>query len=197
MSGPVAALLQHDHVLRVPVSIGPMIIRIGLLVAVPAVAGFAMLRGFLPDPTRRTVVWVAGLAAAGVLLELMLAGGLDLPAQAVPLLLAGLAAPIFLMLSGDPRFGRVHRLAPWVFAPTGAFALVEFGRAVLGGGNPAVLPTGIVLALMGLSWFALCAPGGRLATVAARIEAALLANAALAGSAYAIVLSLPPSTAPA
>jgi hypothetical protein len=193
------AQAQHDHTLSVPVSIGPLVLRVALLVAVPAVAGSAMLRGFLGEPGRTAAAFVTGCAAAAVLLEFMLAGGMDFPSQLVLLVLAGLAAPMYLILSKDPRFGTLRgvlrRLAPWMVTVAAVLACVEFTRALLRIGDATamavVLPTGVVVALVGLSWFTVCGPGNRVAAVLVRIEAALLANAVLAGSAYTLVLTLP------
>jgi len=61
---------------------------------------------------------------------------------------------------------RIRRLAPWVVSLTAALAFVEFVRALLDAGQPramaVVLPTGVVIALVSLSWFTVCGPGGRL-----------------------------------
>ncbi|HET9140811.1 DUF6239 family natural product biosynthesis protein [Actinophytocola sp.] len=186
----------HDHVLQVPITIGPLVLRVGLLIAVPLVAGFAMLRGFLPEPGRTVAALVAGSATVAAVLELILADGLDLPRQAVPLLLVALAAPMFLVLSRDPRFevGRavVRRLAPWVFSATALLAFVEFARAFGAGGVlPVLLRSGVVYALVALAWFTVWRPAGRRVRLLVHIEAAVLANAALAASAYGLVLTLP------
>lgn len=194
----------HGHELSVPISIGPVILRVALLAAVPALAAFAMLRAFLPAPGRAATALVTGTAAASVLLVLMLAEGVDMPRQAVLLVLVALAAPVFVVLSRDERFttvrARVRALAPWVVSLSAALAFVEFGRAWLGAGDAAtrqaMLHTGVVLALIGLSWFAVLEPGTRWRTVVVRVEAALLGNAALAASAYGIVLTLPGLTVP-
>jgi hypothetical protein len=191
------AQAQHNHTVSVPVNIGPLVLRVALLIAVPVVAGFAMLRGFLGEPDRRAAVWVTGCAAGAVFLEFMLAAGMDFPSQAVLLVLAALGAPMFLILSRDPRFETVRtllrRIAPWVVTVAAALACVEFVRAALriAGASTVVLPTGVVLALIGLSWFTVCPPGNRVATLLVRLEAAVLANAVLAGSAYTLVLTLP------
>src|ERR1044071_5564300 len=86
--------------------IGSMFLRIIVLGALPVVVGFVLLRGFLGEPSRRTTAWVIGAAAAVVGMELLLSGGLNLPEQVVPLLLAALALPMYLILSRDERFAR-------------------------------------------------------------------------------------------
>jgi hypothetical protein len=203
LSAAPAWAAQHEHTLNVPVNIGPLVLRVGLLVAVPAVAGFAMLRGFLTEPSRRTAAFVAGCAAVAVFLEFLLAEGMDFPRQAVIVVLAALAGPLFLILSKDPKFDRFRALlravAPWLVTAAFGLAVVEFARVLLGAGSTGVvLPTGVVLALVGMSWFTVCGPGPRLLSALVRVEAALLGNAALAGAAYALVLTLPtlPAAAP-
>lgn len=202
LSPATAWAAQHEHTLNLPVSIGPLILRVGLLVAVPAVAAFAMLRGFLSEPGRGTTAFVAGSAAAAVLFEFMLADGMDFPRQVVVLVLAALAAPLVVILSRDPRYttarARARACAPWMVTLSFGFALVEFVRALVGAGELTVLlPTAVVLALVGLSWFTVCVAGGRVLGTLVRIEAALLGNAALAASAYALMLTLPRLTAAA
>ncbi len=192
----------HDHVLSVGVSIGPMVLRIALLAAVPAVAGFALLRGFLTEPGRRATVVVLATAAGAAVVELLLSGGLNLPVRVVPLLLAALAAPLFLILSKDARFAsavaRVRRFAPWVFGAAAVLALTEFARSWLGPDSPAGtatgLHTGVVLALVALAWFAVARPRGRFVTAGVRVAAALLAVMLVAGAAQAVVLRGPEST---
>ncbi|MGH3760478.1 DUF6239 family natural product biosynthesis protein [Actinophytocola sp.] len=194
----------HDHVLSVGVSIGPMVLRVALLAAVPVVAGFALLRGFLTEPGRPTAVAVTATAGGAAVVELLLSGGLNLPASLVPLLLVGLAVPLYLLLSTDERFapavGRARRLAPWVFGAAALLALTEFARSWLGQATPAVtatgLHTGVVLALVALAWFAVARPPGRLATAGVRVAAALLGVMLLAGAAHAVMLR-PPEPTPA
>jgi uncharacterized protein DUF6239 len=169
----------HSHVLSVGVSIGPLVLRVALLAAVPAVAGFALLRGFLPEPGRGTTMAVAGIAAGAVVRELMLAGGLDLPEQVVPLILAALAIPLYLIKTANPRRAKVIRMiAPWILGLSGILALVMFGRAWLGSGAPAtvarLLHTGVVLALTGLAAFVVCRMRGGVGTGIVRGTAAVL-----------------------
>jgi hypothetical protein len=203
LSTGVAQAAQHDHTLSVPINIGPVILRIGLLVAVPAVAGFAVLRGFWWESSRMTAAAIASCAFIGVLFELMLAGGVDFPAQAVVLAVALLAGPLFLSMSKDPRHEAVRRRlrapAPWLVSGAAVFAFVEFVRVLLWSGDTArmavVLHSGIMVALVGLSWFTVCGPSPRITGLLVRIEAAVLGNAVLAASAYAIMLTLPGLTA--
>jgi hypothetical protein len=184
----------HDHVLTLPVSIGPLILRVALLATVPAIAAFTMLRGFVPEPRRTATAMVAVSAAAAILLELMLAADLDLPAQGVVLLLALAAAPPALLLTKDERTpiaGISRKAAPWIVAALAVAALVMFGRAWLADTvRPAALHAAVVLALTGLSWFTLCQPRRPIRAVwlLLWVEATVLAMAMLAGTAHAIVL---------
>jgi hypothetical protein len=188
----------HEHTLTVGINIGPLVLRVALLAAVPVVAAFAMLRSFLPAPSRTTNALVAGTAAVTVLLALMLAGGSDIPGQAVVLVLAALAGPLFLILSRDKRFvttvGRVRMLAPWVLSVATGLAGVEFARGWLGNWErdalAVILYTGVVLALVGLSWFTVCGPRRRSSRLLVQIEAAVLAIAVMGGAAQATVLRL-------
>lgn len=193
-SGPVLAQGGHGHVLEVGVHIGPLALRVALLAAVPVVAGFALLRGFLGEPDRRTAFAVVLTAAGAAVLMLLLAGGLDLPEQVVPLLLAALAVPMYVLRSTDPRFAaavaRVRATAPAVFAVAAVVALGAFGRAWLGlsAAVAVTLHTGAVVALVGLAWFAVARPTGRVVTGGLLTAAALLAVALIGASAQAVVL---------
>jgi hypothetical protein len=179
----------HDHVLTVGFSIGPLVLRLAVLVAVPVVACFAMLRGFLPEPDRRTTFGVVLAAGAATLVELLLSGGLRLPEQTVPLLLAALALPLYLIRSCDPRFApfvaRARAFAPWMFGLCAVLAAVELGRAWLDGAVTG-LHTGVVLALVGLAWFAVARPRRLVAVV--RVAAAAVGLAMIAATAQAVVL---------
>jgi hypothetical protein len=194
------ALAQgHDHTLSVGITIGPLVLRVALLAAVPVVAGFAMLRAVVPE-SRRTTATVAGCSAAMVVLTLMLAGGTDIPAQAVVVVLAALAGPLVVILK---RVERLRAFAPWVLTVAGVGAAVEFGRAWLvplaADDVPVVLYTGVVLALVGLSWFTVCVPRRRLFRVVTHVQAVVLALALVGGTAQATVLRLagpPPAAAP-
>lgn len=195
---PAVLLAQgggHNHVLTVGVNIGPLVLRIALLVAIPVVAGFALLRGFLAEPDRRGIAAVVACAGGAVVLELMLSGGLNLPVRVVPLLLALLAASLYLALSRDPRYapavGWVRRCAPWVFWPLGILAAVQFARAWLGGEtarNETLLHTGVVLALVAVAWFAVSRPRRAGAGIGVQLGAVALALALIAGAGQAMVL---------
>ncbi len=195
---PVVLLAQgggHDHVLTVGVNVGPTILRIAVLVAVPAVAAFALLRGFLAEPDRRSLAAVVAAAGVAAVLELLLSGGLTMSQRWAPLLLALLAVPLYLVLSRDerfaPRVARARRLAPWVFWPAAALAVEQFARAWLGGAGSAraatMLHTGVVLALVAMAWFAVSRPRRAVATVSVRLGAGALAMVLIAGAAQAIV----------
>src|SRR6266511_2328994 len=153
----------HNHTIDVPVLIGPLALRVALLAAVCAVAGFALMRAFLGTPSRATTGAVTSCAAVATLLEFMLAGGFDLPDQAAVLILAGVAVPLVLAMSRTPDAARyAERAAPWVLGVTAMAAFVEFARAKLAGGiNPTMVHTGLMLALGGLSWYRLRLPRWR------------------------------------
>ena len=187
---PLAALQQHDHTISVPVVIGPLALRIVLLAAVCAVTGYALMRAFLGEPGRTTAAVITISAATATFLELMLANGFDLPDQVAVLILAGIAVPLVLAMSRAPgaitatRYA--ERFAPWVLAVAATAAFVEFARALLGGGDPAaraiLVHTGLMLALVGLSWYTLGLPRWRPGSLAVQIVAAGLAGAAILGA---------------
>jgi hypothetical protein len=190
---------SHDHTVSVPVVLGPLILRVGLLTAVIVVAAFALLRVFLPEQDRATTMSVAIAAACGVVLDLMLADKLAMPSQAVVLLLATLAVPITLIRQQDRSSAfadRVRRFAPVPVALAGTAAYVQLGHGWLGDrpadGLLTVLHTGVVLALAGLAWLTICRPRSLTARVLVRVEAATLAIAVVAGTAFAMVLPPPP-----
>lgn len=196
---PAVLLTQgggHDHVLTIGVNIGPLVLRVALLAAIPVVAGFALMRGFLAEPDRRQLAAVVATAGGAAVLELMLSGGLNLPEQLVPLLLALLGAALYLVLSRDPRFvsavARTRRLAPWVFWPAAALAAGQFVRAWLAGAGAArtatLLHTGVVLALVALAWFAISRTHRAAGTVSVRLGAVVLAVALIGGAAQATML---------
>jgi hypothetical protein len=130
-------------------------------------------------------------------MELLLSGGLTVPEQVVPLLLAALALPYYLLLSTDRRFApavaRARGLAPWVFALAGAFAVAEFARAWFAPATPgtatASLHTGLVFALLALAWYAIArVPRRRGTSFGVSAAAACLAVALLACAANTVVL---------
>jgi hypothetical protein len=185
----------HDHTIDIPVVLGPMVLKVALLAAVCAVTGFALMRAFLGEPNRRTVAWLTGCAAGAALVELLLAGPLAIPEQTVPLILAGLAAPVALAVSEQPALVAItphaRRVAPWIVALTSGFALAEFGRAWLAGPTVSanLLHTGLIVALVGLSWFTLGVPRARPARAAVYVVAGIAAAAAFAGAAQATALA--------
>jgi hypothetical protein len=193
-AGPAAG--EHHGHLDLGIDIGPVVLRIALLAAVPAVAGFAMLRWALPEPSRRAVAWVVGAAAGAATLELLLSGGLDLREQLVPVLLAALALPMYLALSRDPRFAprvaTARRGAVWVFWPLAVVAVLRLGAAWFGTSPPGrtatELHTGVVLGLVAIAWFGIARPRGRVVTISTRVGAAVLALGLVAGAAQAMVL---------
>jgi hypothetical protein len=196
---PVVLLAQgggHGHELTVGVSVGPTFLRVALLVAVPAVAAFAVLRGFLAEPGRRSLAAVVATAGVAATLELLLSGGLNLSERWAPVLLALLAVPLYLVLSRDERFAptvdRARRMAPWVFWPAAALAAQQFAQAWLTGAGPAraatMLHTGVVLALVAMAWFVVSRPRRAATTVSVRLGAGALAMVLIAGVGQAMVL---------
>jgi hypothetical protein len=184
----------HEHVVDVGFSIGSLALRVILLVAVPVVAAFAFLRGFLGEPSRFATVAVAMAAATAATMELLLSGRVNLPEQVIPLLLAAIALPIYLVLSKDERFARVVgrglRIAPLVFAVAAVLAGTQFALALSADRDRAttLLHTGVLLGLVALVWFAIARPSGRVGTVGTRAAAAVLGVALLAATAQAITM---------
>lgn len=195
---PAVLLAQggHGHLLTVGVSIGPTVLRVALLVAIPAVAAFAVLRGFLPEPDTRTLTVVLMIASGAVVLELLLSGGLDFAEQLVPVVLALLAVPIYLVRSRDPRFAfavdLARRLAAWIFWPVGVYAAILFARANFAGAEAddtaKLLHSGVVLALVALAWFTVARTRRAAGAVSAQVGAWALAMVLMAGAAQVTVL---------
>ncbi|MFC4857002.1 DUF6239 family natural product biosynthesis protein [Actinophytocola glycyrrhizae] len=203
---PVVLLAQgggHSHTLSVGVSIGPTVLRIALLAAIPVIAGFALLRGFLAEPGRRSLAGVIMAAGVVATLELLLSGGLNLSQRLVPLLLALLALPLYLVLSRDERFrpavDRARRYAPWVFWPAAALAAWQFVLAWFAGAGTArtatLLHTGVLLAVVALAWFVITRTRRAASTMSVRFGAAALAMGLIASGAQAMVLR-PAGTVP-
>jgi uncharacterized protein DUF6239 len=186
----------HHHELNIPVHIGPLALRILLLLAIPAVAGFALLRPFLPRPDRTAEMLVCVGGATAVLLELMLAKGIDIPAQTVPLLLISLAGSLFAAMSRDPRrAGAVHRadqVAPWMLVLIGSLAFAVYASVWLGSTPTAEqygrLHTGIMLGVTGLAWLPRCRLRTRLGTALIQGGAAVLATGVVASLARVMIL---------
>jgi hypothetical protein len=160
----LAAALQHEHG-SVGIVIGPMVLRVLLLAAVMVVAAFAALRGFTGPPAHRTAVWVWSAAAAVVVVELLLSGGLDVPRRVIPLVLAATAAPAYAIFSRDHRWavarGALRTVAPWLCGATATLAAVEFARAWLAAASEqrtTLLHTGVQLAGVAVSWLVISHP---------------------------------------
>lgn len=184
----------HDHIPDLGFGIGPVVLRVALLAVVPVVAGFTLLRGFLPAPSRTTATWVVGMAGGVAVLELLLAGGLSLPPQLVPLMLAALAGALYAVRSTDPRFARLRtmlRLAsPWLVGLAGVAAMVQFVRGWLAG-DAVPLHTGVMLAMVALAWSLVCAPGRRFGRMVERATVVVVAVALVGSTAQAMVLRPP------
>jgi hypothetical protein len=196
----------HGH-LELGFSVGPLALRVVLLAAVPVVAAFAVLRGFLGEPSRSATVAVAMSAATAAAMVLLLSGGLNLPEQVIPLLLGALVLPMYLVMSRDERFAAAvalgRRLAPLVFGVVAVLAVVQFALAALADAGrertAVLLHTGVLLGLVALVWFAIALPRGRGVTVGLRVSAAVLGVGLLAGTAQAVVMRAPdpvPASAP-
>ncbi|MDU0289343.1 DUF6239 family natural product biosynthesis protein [Saccharothrix longispora] len=195
---PTALLAQgggHDHVLSVGVSIGPLLLRLVLLATVSFVVGFGLLRGFLAEPDRRSLIGVIACAGGAAVMVLLLSGGLNVSERLVPLLLLLLALPLYLVLSRDPRFaaavGAARRFAPWVFWPVAVLAVDQFARAWLSGAverAEILLHTGSALALVAMSWFAVSRTRRTAVAVGTRIGAAALSMVLIWGAAQTMLL---------
>jgi hypothetical protein len=188
MTRSVLATGEHGH-LDVGFSVGSLWLRVALLAAVLAVAGFAMMRGFLAEPDRRTTITMVTAAGGGAALELLLSGGFALPDQTVPFLLAAIALPLYLALSRDPAraalVGRARRFAPWVFWFFAALATVRFWQAWAGGADRTLLHTGVLLGLVAVAWFVVARP--RAGVMVLRVGAGVLAVGLVAGVGQAMV----------
>lgn len=188
MTRSVLATGEHGH-LDVGFSVGSLWLRVALLAAVLAVAGFVMMRGFLAEPDRRTTIAMVTAAGGAAALELLLSGGFALPEQAVPVLLAAIALPLYLALSRDPAraalVGRARRFAPWVFWFFAAIATVRFGQAWVAGADRTLLHTGVLLGLVAVAWFVVARP--RAGVMVLRVGAGVLAVGLVAGVGQAMV----------
>jgi hypothetical protein len=171
----------HHHVVEAPVSIGPLILRIALMTAILAITAFAILRAVIPEPSRATVALVVAITAGTVLLELMLSNGFRLPSQVAVLVIAAAAIPLYPVSSSAPAAARIRVLAPWVVLASGLLAFGEFVRAWLGSADSLVaMNTGVLFALVGLSWFAVSRPTHRRRRIALRAGACVLASVTFA-----------------
>ncbi|SDJ50036.1 hypothetical protein SAMN05192558_11847 [Actinokineospora alba] len=190
VAGAVPAVAQqHGHTLSVPVAFGPLALKVALFYAVPAVAGFALLRGFLERPSKYTAAFVCGSAALGVVLELMLAGRLEVTNRIVFVAFVAGCLPVLLTLA--PVSGNLaaaaRRTAPYVLAVASVAAVLHFAKAWLGAGLPATLHSGVILALAGLAWLPLVGCRRRAARFTVHAGSALVATALLAATAQATV----------
>ncbi|WP_133116373.1 DUF6239 family natural product biosynthesis protein [Amycolatopsis antarctica] len=195
MTAAQAAGGPHDHLVTFSVTTGSLWLRVLLVAGLLLVAAFALLRPFLTEQPRLAVELVTWAAAGAGLLGLLLTEGIDLPQQVALLLLIALAVPVTVTRARQPRLLAVTRhvrgVAPWVLALALVASGVEFGRAWLGGTDaaPVLLHTGLVIALVGLSWFTICRPRTRLATISVQTLVWVLATAVVAGTAHVAVLS--------
>jgi hypothetical protein len=184
-----AVAQQHGHTLSVPISLGPLALKVALFYAVPAVAGFALLRGFLEQPSKYTAAFVCGSAALGVVLELMLAGKLEVTNRIVFVAFVAGCLPVLLTLApaAAPLAASARRAAPYILAVASVAATLHFAKAWLGAGLPATLHSGVILALAGLAWLPLVGCRRRAARFTVHAGSALVAAALLAATAQATV----------
>lgn len=189
---PALAQGGHEHLLSVGFTIGPLVLRAAVLAAMSVVAGHVLLRPFLGGARRRESACGVGAAAVGVSFELLLSGGLGMPEQLVPLLLAGIALPLYLVLSTDLRFaglvGLGRSAAPWVFlGMAGTSAVVLYQAWFIDMPSTAkatALHTGVVLTFVALAWFVVT-PGRTVVWVLG----AVLASALVLATGQAVTLS--------
>lgn len=182
----------HDHSLDIGVAIGPLWLRVGWLATLVTVAGYALLKPFVGPESGRAVVTVTSLAGAAVLLQLLLADGLAVPQQlAVALIAASAAAVLLAYRTGAglfvPRWSAA--VPPVVLAVTAVTATVALGRAWLAGGDQRALYTGILFALVALSWYAVDS-GRWLDRRPVSVAVWLLATATVASGASVAMLTL-------
>jgi Family of unknown function (DUF6239) len=188
---PTSAQGGHEHVLSVGFTIGPLVLRAAVLASMSVVAGHVLLRPFLTGPQRRESACGIGAAAVAVSFELLLSGGLVIPEQLVPLLLSGIALPLYLVLSTDPRFARPvglgRSVAPWIFLGMAGMSAVVLYRAWFVDmpltAVATTLHTGVVLMFVTLAWFVV-APGRTVVWVLG----AVLASALVLATGQAVTL---------
>ena len=171
-----AAAQDHGHVIDVPIDIGPLALKLALLLSLPAVAGFAMMRGFLSSPAKSTAAFVTVCAGVGVSMELLLATGFTLPPVVVPLALAAAGGPVYLVFADRADLVVLRWVAPGVLLASTAVAGLVFADAWLatpaGDQRTAILHTGMIVAFAGLGWLAVGLPENRV------LRAAVLTTAA-------------------
>ncbi|MEU2613215.1 DUF6239 family natural product biosynthesis protein [Micromonospora sp. NPDC007271] len=132
-------------------------------------------------------------AAAAVPAYLLLADGLSIPHQTVPLLLAATALPV-LAVAGRGRVPMrlravLGRVAPYTVTGAVAAALLLFATAWLGPDSPEALYTGLLAALIASSWLVLCRPRSALGRAWVGSITVLVAGPMLAATVHADVLA--------
>ncbi|MBN6036965.1 DUF6239 family natural product biosynthesis protein [Amycolatopsis sp. 195334CR] len=187
----------HDHVITFGVTTGTLWLQVLLVAAALTVAACALVRPFFAEQERVARVAVAWAAAVAGVLTLLLTDGLDLPRQFAVLFLAGLGVPLFLARHTEPPATAplrvVHHLTPWVLLAAATGASVEFARAWLGAGSDragVLLNTGLVIAMVGLSWFAVWRPAPGRAKALVNTVGWALASAVVAGTAHVATLTV-------
>jgi hypothetical protein len=192
--------MGHEHTLTLPVTIGPLALRILLMVVVPAITGFVLMRLFLPEPGRTERAALAVTAAVTVVLELLLARtGLRIPEQIIPLLLAAIAVPMRLTFARRQQSAAIAAWLDWigraVLVVAAAAAGFQFVLGWLTAGSAESASrqiTGVVLGVVGLAWYVSGRPPRAWPVrLAVQAVAGALAIATFAGAAQALALSLP------
>ncbi|MGA6166336.1 DUF6239 family natural product biosynthesis protein [Amycolatopsis magusensis] len=186
----------HDHVITFGVTTGTLWLQVLLVAAALTVAACALVRPFFTEQERAAREAVAWAAAVAGVLTLLLTEGLDLPKQFAVLFLAGLGVPLF--LARHPDHGTaplrvLHHLTPWVLLAAATGASVEFARAWLGAGPDragVLLNTGLVIAMVGLSWFAVWRPAPGRARALVNGVGWALASVVVAGTAHVATLTV-------
>ncbi|WP_051773251.1 DUF6239 family natural product biosynthesis protein [Saccharothrix sp. NRRL B-16314] len=169
---------EHGHAPPGGAVAGP---ATAVLLALPFVAGFALLRPFVPAPGRGSRELLATATAGAVLWEVF-----RLPADAPRPLVAALVAlallvPLAVTLSRSTS-ARTDAVQSWLFAAAAATAAVAFQHA-RGPAGVAVL-----CGMTALAWYPLCATRSRGGTVVLRTAAAVLALALIGGVAQAVIV---------
>jgi hypothetical protein len=155
--------MGHQHgSLSVGVTTGALWLQILVVAAGLLVAVAVLVRPFRAAADPRAEVAVTVAAAVAVPAYLLLADGLAVPHQLVPLLLIAVALPVVVTAGRDRAAAAlvraVRRGAPVVLAISAAAAVLMFARAWLPGGRGDALHTGLILALLAASWSVLCRP---------------------------------------
>lgn len=178
----LAAGPEHGHLPPAEAVAGQATaVLLAVLLALPFVAGFALLRPFVPTPGRGSRELLATATAGVVVWE-----AYRLPADAPRPLVAALVAlallvPLAVALSRSTG-SRTDAVPPWLFAASASTAVVAFQHA----GGPA--GAAVLGGMTALAWYPLCATGSRRGTAVLRTAAAVLALVLIGGVAQAVIV---------